>query len=1488
MPSWFISEAFQNLWITDTPMEYTPAYGPAVKLRLAHHERSQPSIVSWVSWQGAGVADGADDGWSCSWLSFAELDDAEATVDLMMPAGGWATFVFPTNSAASSANYRNNTWLEKQGPSGGVTNLLLHFPDGSIATYGVLDTSTAGAEGFAGLFYLSRMADPAGNATTFAYDSNFYLTTVTAADGTAFTLQYGMAAAVAHLITGVTASYGNSVSFGQLTNAWNLRYGGILLTNITDAAGISSQIGYQDGADGGPVTQLITPYGTTSFLTTDAYGVFDRTVQITNAVGTQEFYGLKNAYSGSSWPDFAASQIPTNTPVGTLDADSGSRQERNTFYWNAQQFVPLVGVDPGTFDWPQFKTARIRHWLASTYYTYTHFDTLSVEQAPSPDGTTEGQLTWYDYAGKPSGTDGEVGTQIMPSVIARVMPDGSTWCQSFQLLTNGLPTQAVEQWIDNGVALSRTTSLLYAGNNTDLLAWTNALGIAAQVNVFNAYHQVATNYDALGQMTTYSYDGTTHQLTGASFPSGLSTSYTYDGSHRLQQVVDQPIGRTNSYTWNSDGTVASHTDERGLTVDDFWDGLHRFTGVVYPDGTTISNRYDLVNGTPYPNSSGGTAILDLTATKDRLGYWTYFAYDALRRRIFDTNANGVITAYGYCDCGSISSMTNALGTPVQQATIYNRDYQANLTSTYNADGYNATNFYDSLARITATGDGWGYRWFNYNNLGLLTSVSNACGLEQQTVYDLLDRPSYATDANGVTITNVYDNLNRLLTRGYPDGGVEKFGYSALGLVAYTNQIGCSNFFAYDAASRKTFETNANGEVIRYTNNAAGDLLSLTDGKNQTTRWHYDQYGLVTNKLDQAGTEILRYNYDADSHLTNRWSAAKGNTGYAYDLVGNLTNIAYPASGAVKFTYDALNRLTNMVDAAGTTKYTYTAGNQLLTEDGPFASDTVTNTYSNRRRIALAVAEPTLLGTTVAVWTNGFGWDLAGRLTNVTSQAGAFGYTYAALGSGFSGRLLQELNLPGGASVTNFYDPVSRLLGTLLRNSGGSTLDAALYGYTSNSQRTGYTNAAGAFNHYTYDPIGQLTVATSSTNSEARGYAYDAAWNMAWRTNGGTIALAYHADVKNELTNAAPVGTLNYDANGNLTNSSALLCEYDDENRLSAVEAGLWRTEFEYDGLGRLRFRLEYVLTAEDGGWAFEFDHAVEYVYDGWRVIQERTESGDPGVSYKRGLDLSGTLEGAGGIGGLLARSSAWGSTNWASHAYYHADGNGNITCLIDTNQSVVASYRYDPFGNTLSQSGSLADANTYRFSSKEIHTNTLLYYYGYRFYDPNLQRWLNRDPLGEWDDINLYAFAYNNPECYVDSDGLQIIEPPPAKPKPKPTPPPTPGKPKPKPPVGKPKPPTIPKPKPLPKPKPFPFPRLCIYIGEVLDPPALGDPDHVECERARSTPERCYYICTWDTGPSYTIWVPNPTGTVPCPETPPAYPGPNTPAPQPLPGAPSH
>src|SRR5439155_14875485 len=178
----------------------------------------------------------------------------------------------------------------------------------------------------------------------------------------------------------------------------------------------------------------------------------------------------------------------------------------------------------------------------------------------------------------------------------------------------------------------------------------------------------------------------------------------------------------------------------------------------------------------------------------------------------------------------------------------------------------------------------------------------------------------------------------------------------------------------------------------------------------------------------------------------------------------------------------------------------------------------------------------------------------------------------------------------------------------------------------------------------------------------------------------------------------------------------------------------YETVFTYDVFGRLRVRQEYRTQSLSPLPGSTLLSETRYIYDGNRVIQERNGTNNtPLVSYTRGTDLSGSLEGAGGIGGLLARSHGYssGTGNWTNHNFYHADGNGNITFMLDKNQTMVASYRYDPFGNTISSSGTLAAANLYRFSSKEIHLKSGMYYYLYRIYVPDLDRWMNQDPLQE-------------------------------------------------------------------------------------------------------------------------------------------------------------
>lgn len=233
----------------------------------------------------------------------------------------------------------------------------------------------------------------------------------------------------------------------------------------------------------------------------------------------------------------------------------------------------------------------------------------------------------------------------------------------------------------------------------------------------------------------------------------------------------------------------------------------------------------------------------------------------------------------------------------------------------------------------------------------------------------------------------------------------------------------------------------------------------------------------------------------------------------------------------------------------------------------------------------------------------------------------------------------------------------------------------------------------------------------------------------------------------QTINVSAPATVNfsYDGNGNLAGDGRRVFEYDDENQLAAVYVpGSWRTEFVYDGLRRMRIRKEMAWNGTAWGLLSE----TRYIYDGFRVVQERDGSNTPLATYARGLDLSGTLEGTGGIGGLLSMSDANGDF------FYHADGSGNITALMRSDEAIVARYHYDPFGNMLGMSGYMAGVNRFRFSSKELHESSGLYYFGYRFFDTSLQRWINQDPIGEEGGVNLYGFALNDPVNLIDSDGL--------------------------------------------------------------------------------------------------------------------------------------
>lgn len=107
--------------------------------------------------------------------------------------------------------------------------------------------------------------------------------------------------------------------------------------------------------------------------------------------------------------------------------------------------------------------------------------------------------------------------------------------------------------------------------------------------------------------------------------------------------------------------------------------------------------------------------------------------------------------------------------------------------------------------------------------------------------------------------------------------------------------------------------------------------------------------------------------------------------------------------------------------------------------------------------------------------------------------------------------------------------------------------------------------------------------------------------------------------------------------------------------------------------------------------------------------------------------------------------------------YYQVNGHGDVTALTDASGNTVAQYQYDAWGNIISQSGTMASANPYRYAGYRYDEGTGLYYLMARYYDSNTGRFTTRDtfhgfeatPLGQ----NLYAYTKNNPVMYIDPDG---------------------------------------------------------------------------------------------------------------------------------------
>lgn len=439
-----------------------------------------------------------------------------------------------------------------------------------------------------------------------------------------------------------------------------------------------------------------------------------------------------------------------------------------------------------------------------------------------------------------------------------------------------------------------------------------------------------------------------------------------------------------------------------------------------------------------------------------------------------------------------------------------------------------------------------------------------------------------------------------------------------------------------------------------------------------------------------------------------------------DAYGNVTNAADAAGNAWTYVHDAnsVPRGETWVMAGGTPSVASTT-NELFRSVDAFRRPT---------RYALAVDGVGKGGV-------GYSYDAENRICGVaaTNAAGrsfmvsymnAAGYNYGS-----------TVKLPNGGVLRRVVerDPFRRGLVTGCSTyHGGTPVDSYAYAYDAGGRPVSRNGDS-----FGYDARDQVTYAAIGTNVFT--HAYDGIGN---HVLSGVNAETNHI-INNGLNQTTAFGAeeITWNANGGMASDAHWNYAYDAEDRLvsatsRALTNGAVRVRNAYDWRSRRVVKCVDRYDADTGVWNLSERH--DFVWDNWNIIHETiaivngATTNVTEIQYFWGPDLSGSLQGAGGVGGLLAVSCN------GSFFFPVYDNNGNVMKYVDETGAIAAVYVYDDFGRAISQFGSLADTFAFGFSTKYFDRETGLVAYQRRFYSPDDRCWLNRDPIEVSDRILRY------------------------------------------------------------------------------------------------------------------------------------------------------
>ncbi len=895
-------------------------------------------------------------------------------------------------------------------------------------------------------------------------------------------------------------------------------------------------------------------------------------------------------------------------------------------------------------------------------------------------------------------------------------------------------------------------------------------------HAYDAANRRISTRDPLDIVTEFRFDDVGNRQI-ANWPNGNVVVAQLDELDRPISTTDS-VGLVEARSYDEDGRVASTTTGRGFSTTYIYNELGELFREERPLARTITTAHDefgnvvaRIDGRDHRTEFSYDLLNRVTVTTDPFGNTDSVIYDAVGNVRFATNRRGFTTQNVYDDLDRLVEVIEpelADEPGVTYRTVNRYDLNDNLVETIDRRGFSTVSTYDA------------------NDLLLTTTRDGVRILTQE--YDPTRNLLFVTDANENLTAYLYNERNERVRESRPLAAISDYTFDEMGnLSRERDPEGRITERTYDVRNRLVAETNNAGETMRYEYDLDDQRTLMRKPLGNAWTYEYDDAGRLSAVQDPDGGRT-RYGYDAADNRTTQTDARDRVTSMVYDDLDRRTGVIRPDLAEQTYGYDANDNVLTRTDENGiVTTFAYDAwdreiirsftrpavpvgedleriesrydGNDnLLSElevyyDGARPSRETTRSYDPFDRL-LSVTDG--FGETI-----GYSFDANGNRIRLTDPDGVVTrYAYDALN--------RTAAVTHDSRVTRYaYDRDSRLSSVTFPNNTASSYEYDLAGRTAEIHHTQNGGTVSRF-EYDYDDNGNRSeqIETNGGAPETTTYDYDlldrlteAAYPELTATYG--YDLVSNRTTEREIANVdgSVIKDRSYDYNTRdqletvtdlLDAANSVSYTFDAAGNQRSRSQGGVTTDFVFDARNDLR----RVVTGGSTVGQFLYDPdgmRVEklgargrqrYTYDDASVLIQRDDAGTTSARYAYGpfqlLSLDSAAEGL---------------------QFYLTDVLNSTVDLTHEDGSVQARYQYDAWGNERARSGD--SFNRFTFTGYEEDTESGLFYAKARFYDPEVGRFLNHDPLeGEAltpPSLHRYLYAFGNPTFYVDPDGRESV-----------------------------------------------------------------------------------------------------------------------------------